>query len=86
MNTSKGYNFIYFIDVYQGKNATNAHIVEEAWNLPTTQKAVVNAIVTTGLSTDPHDMREIHMDNSYSTPELFILLCEKYQILAYGVP
>jgi hypothetical protein len=84
VNTSQGLNFIYHIDVYQGKNATNAHIDEEAWTLPTTQKAVVNAIVSSGISTDPDGMHELYMDNRYTAPELFILLQEKYQILACG--
>lgn len=83
-NRTKGYNNIYFIDVYQGKKATNAHIVEEAWNLPTTQKAVVNAIVTSGHATNPNGMREIYMDNHYSSPKLFVFLYENYQILACG--
>ena len=84
VNTTNGINFIYHLDVYQGKNATNAHIAEEAWTLPTTQKAVVNAIVSSGISTDPDGMREIYMDNRYSAPELFVMLREKYQILAFG--
>lgn len=31
--------------MYQGKNATNVFIPEEAWQLPMMQKAVINAIV-----------------------------------------
>jgi len=50
--------------VYQGKNSTNhAHITEEAWKLPTTQKAVVNAVIASGINNDPHGMQEIYMDN-----------------------
>ncbi len=56
VNTSRGINFIYHIDVYQGKNATNPHIAKEAWSLPTTQKAVINAVVSSGISTDPDGM------------------------------
>mgnify|MGYP006166176757 CR=1 FL=1 len=44
VNASNGLNFIYHINIYQGKNANNAHIVKEAWSLPTMQKAVVNAV------------------------------------------
>ena len=40
VNATAGKNFICFIDVYHGKKSTNAHTVEEAWNHPTTQKAV----------------------------------------------
>lgn len=81
---SKGLNLIYHIDVYEGKHATNARIVEEAWMLPTTQKAVVNEIVSCGIATDPDGMLEFFMDNRYTTPELFVLLQEKYHILACG--
>jgi hypothetical protein len=84
VNASSGKNFIYHIDVYQGKNATNAHIAEEAWSLPTTQKAVVNAVISSGIDNDPEGMREIYMDNRYTSPDLFVLLREKYKILACG--
>jgi hypothetical protein len=77
VNATSGKNFIYHIDVYQGKDATNAFIAEEACHLPTTQKAVVNAIVSSGLSNDPDGMREIYMDIRYSAPALFVLHREK---------
>jgi hypothetical protein len=70
--------------VYQGKNSSNAHIAEEAWNLPTTQKAVVNAVIALGIENDPEGMREMYMDNRYTSPHLFVLLQEKYKILACG--
>jgi len=76
VNATSGMNFIYHLDVYQGKNATNAFIAEEAHNLPTTQKAVVNAIVLSGIAND--SMREIYMDNHFSALELFVLCYEKY--------
>ncbi len=84
VNASKGKNFIFHLDVYQGKNATNAHITQEAWHLPTTQKAVVNAVISSGINNDPDGMRELYMDNRYTAPELFVLLREKYQVLACG--
>jgi hypothetical protein len=77
-----GNNFIYYIDVYQGKNATNDFILEEAWMLRTTQKAVVNAIMLSGLANDPDGMHKVYTDNRYSAPPLFVLLHEKYKILA----
>ena len=55
VNASSGMNFIYHLDVYQGKNATNAFVVAEARNLQTTQKAVVNAIVLSGMPTSQMD-------------------------------
>lgn len=84
VNLSQCKNFIYHLDIYQGKNSNNAHIVEEAWHLPTTQKAVVNAIISSGIHNNPEGMREIYMDNRYTAPELFLLLRERYQILACG--
>jgi hypothetical protein len=83
-NAVSGNNFVYHLDIYQGKNQTNAFIAREAWNLPTTQKAVVNAIISSGLVNDPDGSRELYMDNRYTSPALFILLREKYGILACG--
>jgi len=62
----------------------NAHIVEEAWSLPTTQKAVVNAVVQAKINCYPHGSRELYMDNRYSSPELFVLLREQHQIRCCG--
>ena len=49
-----------------------------------TQKAVVNTIISSGLENDLDGMRELYMDNRYTSPHLFILLREKYKILACG--
>jgi len=46
------------IDVYQGKNLTNAHVVQEARNQPTTEKPVVNLVISSGINNDPHGMSE----------------------------
>ncbi len=43
-NTSGGYNFMFYIDVYQGKNENNISIPQDLLCLPTTPKAVVDAI------------------------------------------
>ena len=48
------------------------------------QKAVVNAIVSSRINNCLEGMHELYMDNHCSTPELLVLLCEKYQILACG--
>ncbi len=72
------------MDIYQEENSNNVHIVEEAWHLPTTQKSVVNAIVTSGIHNNPNGMYELYMENQYTAPELFVLLQERYQILACG--
>jgi Transposase IS4 len=73
---SKSY-VIYHIDVYQGKNACNVGIDPLAVNLPTTMKAVVNAIlkseVYTG-SNDSNGYRTVSLDNRYQCPQLALLL------------
>ncbi len=62
----------------------NIGIAEDLWKFPTTQKADVNAIVSTRLYTDPDRFCESYMDNHYSALELFIMLKTKYKILACG--
>ncbi len=57
------HNFIYHIDVYQGKMRSTFQ-----WHLPTTQKPVVNAIFSTRLYKDPDRLRELCMDHWYSAP------------------
>ena len=81
VNASHGKNFIYHLDVYQGKNSSNAQITEEAWSLPTTQKAVVNTVITSGIENDPGGMRELYMDNRYTSPHLFVFLGENTRFL-----
>jgi hypothetical protein len=39
-------------------------MVEEAWSLPTTQNAVVNTIMSNGLSNNPDGMREVCTDKN----------------------
>ncbi len=80
------HNFIYHIYVYQeNKTKQTIGIAEDLWNLPTTQKAVVNTIVSTGLYADPNGFCEFYMDNCYSAPELFVMLKTKYMILECGI-
>ena len=71
---------IHHMDVYQGKNATNAYIDEKCWNLPTTMKAVVNAVIKCKLdkgSNDANGYRVISLDNRYQCPQLAYLLWSK---------
>jgi hypothetical protein len=73
---SKTY-LIYHIDVYQGKNSANIGIYPPAANLPTTMKAVVNAIVKSDLkngSNDVNGYRVVSLDNRYQCPQLAFLL------------
>ena len=43
------YYFIYHLDVYQGANKSNIDIDASITSLPTTQKAVANAILKSGI-------------------------------------
>ena len=72
--------FIHHLDVYQGKNKANVEIAAEIRGLPTTQKAVLNAVIQTGMSRETNGARVIAMDNHYQCPELAALLRQKYNI------
>ena len=68
---------LHHLDVYQGKNASNVSIDASCWNLPTTMKAVVNAVIKTNLkegSNDSTGYRVISLDNRYQCPQLAYLL------------
>jgi hypothetical protein len=81
---SKSYAIMH-MDVYQGRNAANVNIHEEAKTLPTTQKAVVNAVFQIGLDNDvQHGYRKISMDNRYQCPELAVVLRDRCKILSTG--
>jgi len=55
--------FIYHIEVYQGKNAENIGIPEEIQDIPTTQKAVMNAVISSGIGKDTSVSCRLCMDN-----------------------
>ena len=76
--------FIYHLDVYQGKNDAEVEIHNDAKGLPTTQKAVINAICSSGLSNDPEGYRELFADNRYMCPELAVLLKNVHMWLSSG--
>ena len=80
---SKKY-FISHLDVYQGKNGTDIHEVEQVRGMASTQKAVANAIITANLSNDPCGYREVYCDNRYASPELAVYLRENCRILMSG--
>ena len=73
LSDSKHY-FIYHLDVYQGKKKANIDIHSSVRNLPTTKKAVANAIVKSGISNDVNGSRHIFMDNRYAAPQLLALM------------
>ena len=76
--------FIYHLDVYQGKNKANIDIDPTLHNLPTTQKAVANAIVKSGIANDINGSRHIFMDNRYAAPQLFALMQTNYNVRGVG--
>jgi Transposase IS4 len=72
--------FIHHIDVYQGANATNTGIHRACRALPTTQKAVLKALLHTNKHNEVHGAR----DNQYQCPELAFLLKTKLKINSMG--
>ena len=60
--------FIYHLDVYQGKNKENVDIHFSVRSLPTTQKAVPNSILKSGINNDKDGCRYLYMDNRYAAP------------------
>jgi hypothetical protein len=66
--------------VYQGKNASNVGIKESCHNLPTTMKAVVNAVMKSQFSQGSNDVNGysvLVLDNRYQCPQLAYLLMTK---------
>jgi hypothetical protein len=60
---SKSYE-VYHVDVYQGRNSQNIDIHPSIHSLPTTQKAVLNAVIAMDLhKSKNHGARHIAMDN-----------------------
>jgi Transposase IS4 len=83
MACSKSY-FIHHIDVYQGANATNVGIHRAVRSMPTTQKAVLNAVLHTNMHQEVEGARHIALDNRYQCPELAFLLRQKFKINSTG--
>jgi Transposase IS4 len=83
MACSKTY-FIHHMDVYQGKNASNVGVDRSIRSLPTTMKAVLNAVLSTGMHLETHGARHIALDNRYQCPELAYLLRQKFKIISTG--
>ena len=72
------------LDVYQGKNKNNIDIHEHALVLPTTQKAVANALLKSGVANDPNGSRHIMMDNRYCAPQLLALMSTNWNCRGVG--
>jgi hypothetical protein len=68
---------VYHMDVYQGRNDCNVGIAEEFKTMPTTMKAVLNAVMSSEISNGSNDVngfRVLAMDNRYQCPQLAYLL------------
>ena len=78
------YYFIYHLDVYQGANKSNIDIDPSTTKLPTTQKAVANAILKSGIANDPDGSRHMFMDNHYTVPQLLALMETTYNMRGCG--
>ena len=73
------------VDVYQGKNPRDINVHPEAKGSPTTQKAVVNAVLQTRLHTETRaGFRHLSLDNRYQCPELAFLLRERCRLHSTG--
>ena len=70
--------------MYQGKSAGNIDIHKDARNLPTTQKAVANAILKSKIDNDTDGVCYIFMDNQYGAPQLFAMMTTEWNICAVG--
>ena len=78
------YYFISHLDVYQGANDRNVDVMPSVKNLPTTQKAVANAILQSGIDNDVDGCRHIYMDNRYAAPQLLALMISSWNIRGVG--
>ena len=76
--------FICHVDVYQGRNGASVGIHETVKTMPTTQKALANALIAAKVTNDPRGYRAVFTDNRYSSIELAIYIREKFKILTAG--
>lgn len=74
---------IFHIDVYQGRNATNVGVDERLHDLPTTQKATMNAVLS-AFGVEERGARHLALDNRYQCPELAALLITKCNVYSTG--
>lgn len=76
--------FCYHFSPYEGKNATNNFIAQEAQGYATTQKAVLNSIVDSQLSNDSLGARILACDNRYTAFPLFMDLRQNHDVYCVG--
>ena len=70
--------------MYQVNNAGKFDIHNHAKQLPTTRKAVINAVLDSNIANDCCGAWKIFLDNGYSCPELFAILFEEIKIIGGG--
>eukprot|EP00957_Ditylum_brightwellii_P150015 11424694-Ditylum_brightwellii.AAC.1 len=76
------YLFIYYLDVYQGKNKNNIEFHPDVINLPVTQKAVRNAILQSGIVNDSNGMQHFFFDSKCAAPQLLGIIQMEWNLLA----
>ena len=70
--------------MYQGKNTKSINIPDKIAHMPTTQKAVLTAVIQSGFGNNPEGMWRLFMDNRYTAALLFVILQETHKILCIG--
>jgi len=63
----------------------NIDVHKNVAKLPTTQKAVANAIVKSEINNDPNGSRHIFMDNWYTTLQLLALMLTNWNLRGVGI-
>ena len=74
------YYFISHLDVYQGANDRNVDVMPSVKHLPTTQTAVANAILQSGIDNGVDGCRHIYIDTRYAAPQLLALVIFSWNI------
>ena len=70
--------------MYQGKNKSNVDVHPNARKLPTTQKAVANAILRTKINNDEDGSRHLFMNNRYTCPQLLAMMNTEWNLRGGG--
>ena len=76
--------FCYHFSPYEGRNATHNFIRHQARGYATTQRAVMNAVIDSGISNDPVGPRILACDNRYTAFYLFMDLRQIHNIFCVG--
>lgn len=66
-------------------NKANINIHRNTKNLPTTEKAVTNAILKSQIDNDTDACQYIFMDNRYTAPQLFALMTTEWNLRGVGI-